>query len=199
MKNPSIPRWRRVRTLPAWSALALILGASGAARAHQVMDSGSGLLVAADAAIGGDSVDTLYYSNGLRRDIPTGNGITLSVGAHVRLGDSPVELVGTVGYKFLLAAASNGNPTFTRTTVTLRADYHLDEAFWVGLGPVLHSRIQYDSDGFGFDQTFQDARGLTVVAGWHYLALTYTQIRYKNQYQQSFGANSLAAGVVWRF
>jgi hypothetical protein len=178
-------------------ALAVLAAGHGAAQAQAT--GRVGLLLAADAGVGGDTVDTLYYTNGSTQKIRAGNGVTLAAGLYYQMPNSPLDLVASVGYKFSLAPASNGNPTLTRTVFTARADYHLDDSFWVGGGPVLHTNIQYDSDGFGFNQTFDNATGFSVVAGWRYLALTFTQISYKNQYQEKLSANSVAAGVNWRF
>jgi hypothetical protein len=56
----------------------------------------------------------------------------------------------------------------------------LPHNFRVDAGPVWHTDVKFNGDGYVPDISFDDAFGGGVGAGWRWFGIEYTSIRYKS-------------------
>lgn len=145
---------------------------------------------------GGDNVAKVYFVGGGSQDVRAGQGGTLALGGHYRPASAPLDLVATVGYKFVTTAASNSDIGITRFVVQLVGLYDPVGEWWIGGGPVLHTGTKFDGGGLVSDVNFDPSIGLNLQAGWRWIGLTGTLMTY-----QAGGAsvNASAVGLSLRF
>lgn len=193
----------RRRLLPSRSLVAglLLLGIPAVATAQTMPGArpGPAFAFVLDAGVeyGGEHIATTYFDNGSEQKMLAGQGGTVALGVELRpnLG-SPLSLRATVGYKFVLTAADNANIRLTRIPVEVVASYDVMRDFRVGVGYVRHLAVKYSGDGFAEDMELKDANGATVELGWRWLALTYTAMRYEDEFGDRFDASSVGAAVI---
>lgn len=150
------------------------------------------------AELGGDRVVETLFTNGETQTMRAGQGGTFAAGLEVRpSGDSPFALRGTVGYKFVTTAAENADIRLDRIPLELLATYTFPSGVHIGGGFVRHTGIRFHGDGFAPDVDFDDANGVTVQAGWRWIAATFTSMTYTdefgNEYDASGGGLSVSA------
>ena len=148
---------------------------------------------------GGDSVCKASFTDGSTQDINAGQGFDFGLGAHYKFEANPIDLNATIGYKWVTTKATNANVNLSRTVLELRADYIFKNDFWIGTGPVWHSDIKLNSDGYGQNAGFDNAQGLTVKGGWRWIALAYTSMRYKDEFGYNYDANSIGVTFVGKW
>lgn len=158
-----------------------------------------GWVLGLDAEFGGDEVAKLYFTDNSTQSVNAGQGVTLDVGGHYRPYQSALDFVGTVGYKYVTTKASNATITLTRTVFEFRADYWLNRDVWIGAGPVMHTGIKLNSGGFAQNLGFDNATGVTAKFGWNLLALSYTAMKYKDEFGTTYSANNFGLSLVARF
>jgi hypothetical protein len=71
-----------------------------------------------------------------------------------------------VGYKLVRTAAYNTKLGVDRVVVKFTAAYMLPNNFWVDDGPVWHTEVKFNGDGYVPDISFDDAVGGSGGAGW---------------------------------
>jgi hypothetical protein len=180
-------------------ALGALIAPSAVAAAPQTEPGHLGFATELSWEAGGDRVGTVYFTDGSTRPIFAGDGWSAAVGAHYRLADSPLDFCALTGLKYLSVSGSNGNIKLTRELVEVRADYFVTHGIWIGAGPVWHTGIKVDADGFGDNLKFSNALGATAKVGWRCLALTATSMRYKDDFGYHYSANSLGVTLMGRF
>lgn len=183
--------------------LAVLVAMSSAASADdQDLGRGgrAGLTLEGALEFGGDDVATVFYTNGDTQDVQAGQGVTVAIGGHVRPTEtSPFELRATVGYKFVSTMASNADIGMDRLTWKLIGSVRDEKGFWIGAGPVRHTNIKFDADGMGPNVSFEDASGVAVELGWRFLALSYTNIDYTDQFGARYDASNIGLLATWGF
>ena len=144
---------------------------------------------------GGDTVATVTFTDGSDQDVQAAQGGTLGIGVRYRpYANAPWGLRSTIGYKFVTTQASNADIGIDRMVWDLVANYRLNENVWVGGGVVRHMNTHFNGDGFAPDIDFDDAMGLRLEFGWQWIALAYTNMKYKDEFGFTYDANSI--GVV---
>jgi hypothetical protein len=139
-----------------------------------------GLVFETDLEFGGSDVVDVYYTDGSTSKINAGQGVTLSLGAHYLPRALPIDFALTAGYKFVVTADRSSNLGLYRVVLKLTGTYELPNGFWVDAGPVWHVSTKLKGDGYVADIPFDDALGVTIGAGWRYVGLSYTNIKYKS-------------------
>lgn len=175
------------------------MGVCSAAAAEDAASQGKfGWIVKMDVEAGGDEIATVFYTNGRSQSINAGQGGTFAGGVHYQPAHSNFDFSLTGGMKFQMTAASNANINMRRFVVEARADYWFNDTYWIGAGPVFHSNIKYDGDGFTRNADFDDATGFTIKGGWKWVALSYTNIDYKIG-GQKIKASNFGVSLIGRF
>lgn len=165
----------------------------------QAQDSGLGFVFEGDLEYGGDDVATVSFTDGTSQHVKLGQGATLAVGGHYRAAGSPFSVRGTIGYKYVTTKATNADIHVGRIVTEVVGNYLWPNDWWVGAGITHHSGITYDADGFGPDLGFDDATGPTVEMGWRWIALSYTNLEYKDEFGDDWDASSFGLKVTSKF
>jgi hypothetical protein len=146
---------------------------------------------------GGDNVARVFFTNGGTQDVKAGQGGTLALGGHYRPATVPIDLVATLGYKFVTTAASNADIGITRVVIQAVGLYDPTGEWFVGGGPVLHTATKFDGGGLISDVNFDPSIGLTLQAGYKWIGLTGTFMTYKAG-GASVNASAIGLSVRWR-
>jgi len=83
---------------------------------------------------GGDTVDSLRYTNGTTQNINAGGQYNFKLGAEARLKNYPLQIQATANYHYNSDSASNSEDDFTRITIELVGYYNLNNKWRLGLG-----------------------------------------------------------------
>lgn len=148
---------------------------------------------------GGDELAKVVFTDGSSQSIKAGQGVDFFVGGHFKPANSQFDINGTAGIKYESTAASNANINLSRKVFELRADYLVNDAVWIGAGPVWHKGIELDTDGFVPNLRYQDAQGITVKLGWKFVALSYTDLEYKDEYGYKYDASNIGISLIGKF
>ncbi|HVY24739.1 MAG TPA: hypothetical protein VG962_15445 [Steroidobacteraceae bacterium] len=154
--------------------------------ADNASKSGLGFAVSAAVEFGGDSADSVLLcdssgQNCSYHSVSTGQGLTFSVGGHYKFASLPLDIMATVGYKYVTTPASNANIYIGRVVPALQFSYWFTDSWWMGVGPVWHLNNAFHAarNVTGLDsQKYDPALGVNLEAGWKFVALTYTNINY---------------------
>lgn len=158
-----------------------------------------GVVLETGAEAGGDDLVDVIYRNGYRQHIRAGNGVTLGGGVHFRPSGLPIDFAATIGYKFIRTAAYDTDLGVDRIVIKLTGTMPLANHFWVMAGPVWHTGIKLNGDGYIQDVDFDDAVGGTVGVGWRWIGLTYTTMKYRGAFAGSVDASSGGITFAWKF
>lgn len=160
---------------------------------------GLGWVARASYEIGGDDVAKVVFTNGSTKSITAGDGLSVAVGGHYRVPESRFDFSALVGYKLNQVVATNATFDLSRTTFELRADAYLTDDIWVSAGPVLHRNIKADMSGFAPNISFDDANGFAFRIGWKVIALTHTQMTYRDQFGFTYDASTTGIELIGKF
>jgi len=159
-----------------------------------------GFTFEADFEYGGDDYATVSFTDGSSQDVKAGQGLTLALGGQYKpSGESPFGVRATMGYKFVTTAASNADIGIERLVFEVLGNYRWPSNWWVGAGITRHTNIKFTGDGFAPDVNFDDATGPTVEVGWKWLALSYTNIEYKDEFGFNYDASSFGLTLTSKF
>lgn len=159
-----------------------------------------GGVVGLSLEFGGDDIATVLFTDGSTQDLEAGTGVGLELGVYGRpMVNQPLSLRATIGFKYTSSQADNADINVNRTVVNLLGHYEIGQ--WrFGGGLTHHSNVRFDGDGVGPDQSFDDATGLTLEAGWRWLVLSYTDIDYDAENSgQSFDASNIGLRSLFAF
>lgn len=164
------------------------------------LKGGFGFVGELDLEFGGDTVDTVIYTDNSTQNVKAGQGLGFAIGAHYRPEGWVVDFSGTIGYKYVSTKASNADIRISRTVLELLAIYDPNETWWAAAGVVRHSGVEFDTDGFGANQDLGSATGLTLQAGWKWIGLTYVNMEYQetNRWRRKYDASSIGLTLRWR-
>lgn len=159
-----------------------------------------GFSVEAAYEVGGADLATVYFTDGSTQNIRAGQGVTFGVGGNYRPSKlSPWDISLMAGYKFDNAGGSNGSIKLERFPVELIGSYQWQNGIRLGAGPVYHTDIKFSGDGFLPDAKLKDAFGGQIQAGWKWIALSYTSIRYKGDFGDSVDASNWGIRFIVNF
>ena len=149
---------------------------------------------------GGDDIATVLFTDGSTQDLEAGTGFGLELGVYGRpMAAQPLSLRATIGFKYTSSQADTADINVNRTVLNLLGHYEVGQ--WrFGGGLTRHSNVRFDGDGVGPDQSFDDATGLTLEAGWRWLVLSYTNIDYDAENSnQTFDASNIGLRSLFAF
>ena len=158
-----------------------------------------GFVLEAAGEFGGDNLVDVFYRDGGTQHIKAGQGGTVGAGIHFRPEAFPVDFAATVGYKFVRTASYNTDLGVDRVVFKLTGTAPLGNHFWVTAGPVWHTSIKLNGDGFVQDVSFDDAVGGMVGFGWRWIGVSYTNIKYRGPFQGSVDASNGGVTFAWKF
>lgn len=161
-----------------------------------------GFVLDGAAEYGGDNLFKVVFDNRDTQNIKAGQGVTLGGGIHYRPVALPVDFAATVGYKFVRTAADNADHLgIDRVVVEFTGTVPVGNHFWVTAGPVWHTSVKLNGDGFIPDVDFDDAVGGMVGFGWRWIGVRYTNIKYRarDPFTGSFDASSGGITIAWKF
>jgi hypothetical protein len=182
------------------AALAFGGQAAHAQRAGKPLPKGGGFMAQMDMEFGGDKILTVDFEDGDSQDIRAGQGLALDVGGWFRPSETvPIEIAGTIGYKFVTTAADNADINLSRTVVKLNATYWFQNSWFATAGLTHHMNPKLDGDGFFEDITFDDATGFSAEVGWRWIALRYTKLTYELPGFEDIDASSVGLTMTFRF
>ena len=161
--------------------------------------SGFGVVLEAAGEYGGDNLVKVFYRNGDTQDIRAGEGVTLSAGVHYRIPNVPLDISATAGYKFVRTSDYHTDLGVNRVVLKLTGTYELPRRFWIDAGPVWHTAVKLNGDGYVPDINFDDAVGVTVGAGWRWLGISYTNIHYTSGLTGDIDASNVGVTFTWKF
>ena len=149
---------------------------------------------------GGDDVATVTFTNNESQDLKAGQGEGLYGGFVFRPHrDSVFELRGTLGFKYMAAAARNADITLTRLVWEVEPRLRFGPGFWVSIADVLHTNIEYSGDGLTRDLSFDTAIGAGLRIGWRGLALRWTYLEYQDEFGNDYDASSIGFSASYPF
>jgi hypothetical protein len=188
-----------IRKLSPRAAIACSLLAVSCLSTAHAENEGLAFTIEADLEYGGDDLATLEFTDGSSQDIKAGQGVTVALGGHYRAVESPFSVRGTVGYKYVTTQASNADISVSRTVFEFVGNYLWDTGWWIGGGLTHHTGIKFDADGYGPNVKFDDATGPTVEVGWRWIALSYTNLDYKDPFGGKWDASSVGLTLTSKF
>ena len=104
-----------------------------------------------------------------------------------------------MGYKFVRTAAYNTDLGVDRVVLKLTGTVPVGNHFWVTAGPVWHTGVKLNGDGYVPDISFDDAVGGTFGFGWRWLGVSYTTIKYRGPFEGSVDASNTGITFAWKF
>jgi len=96
-----------------------------------------------------------------------------------------------VGFKYVTTMADNAHIRLTRLPVYLTGNWMAAKQLRLGAGIVNHQIIRYKADGFGEDIDLTGSTGPMFEVAYHGVALRYTSMKYKDQDNFNYSANSI--------
>jgi hypothetical protein len=149
---------------------------------------------------GGADLATAYFQDGSTNNIRAGQGLTLGVGGNYRPTQlSPWDISLIAGYKFDQAGDSDHNIKFERIPIELIGSYEWQNGIRLGAGPVYHTNVKLDGGGFFPDVSLKNAFGGQVQVGWKWVALSYTFIRYEDDFGDSVDGGNWGIRFIGNF
>ena len=150
-----------------------------------------------ELATGGDEIESASKVN-------LGQGGTISVGGFFRpVQGSLFEIQTFLGYKwgmFVPIAAPGADPDVGRGVFQLLANYRNNDKWYVGGGLVVHLDPKYVSKLPSTpDVKFDTAAGALVEAGWSWIGVQCTYVKYHTNGFGTFDASNCGVRVTWRF
>jgi hypothetical protein len=163
-----------------------------------------GFFAQVDFDVGGD--DVVYDSRYGISERSTGEGEQVLLGMFYQpWARQPIELYlgGGIKYAHIVPVRGGGlgGGDFSRKVVDFKAQYRFSPRLFAGAGLTHHASIDLTrADAVGADLRFKGATGLTVEAGWSFLGLHATYMKYKPEGGgPSIDASSVGARFLLRF
>jgi len=153
-------------------------------------------LVGIEGQFGGDTIETIEYTDGTDQDILAGNGLVFYGGVLMDLPLDNAQLRSTLGFKYSTSAASNVDVSKIAWPLEVGLRYSLENGLFVEAGAVKHLAASYSSSGAGFnrDDEYDTSIGLNLKAGWRFITLGYSQQTYETD-SEEFDASSFNVGL----
>ena len=188
--------------LAAWALfglLAVMLAPRSFAQGYPPGPGRFGAVLEAAGEFGGDNVVRVFYTNGDTQNLRAGQGVTLSAGLHYEPQSFPVDFAATVGYKLVRTSDYHTDLGIDRVVFKFTGTYALPNHLWVDAGPVWHTAVKVNGDGYVPDINFNDAVGVTVGFGWRWFGISYTNIHYTSSLTGDVDASNVGVTFTWKF
>jgi len=166
--------------------------------AQEVVKKPSPFRVFLDAALefGGDDVAEVHFLDGNTQSVKAGQGLSVALGGEYRLPKAEqFALRAAAGYKYVTTMADNANIRLTRFPLYLTANWMPVKKLRLGAGIANHQHIQFKADGWGSDIKLTGSTGPLFEAAFRGFALRYTVMKYKDQDNYSYSANSIGLSI----
>ncbi|WP_198001465.1 hypothetical protein [Nibribacter ruber] len=149
-------------------------------------------LLGAAVEFGGDKVAETYFTNGETQSTRAGQGVSIHAGGQFELPNLDKFLLrATVGFKYVTTQADNAHIRLSRIPLHLTANYMATEKIRIGAGLASHQSITFKTDGLSEDFEFKGANGAIFEIAYSFIGLSYTLMDYKDQFNNSYSANSI--------
>jgi hypothetical protein len=160
-----------------------------------------GLSVALGGEWGGSKLATGLFSDGTSANITAGRGVIIELGANYRPSkSSPWDISLMGGYKVnRVGGGSGGDLDFNHGVFELIGSYRWNNSVFVGAGPVYHTPANLTFAGFAPDVQFKGAAGGELQLGWKFVAVTYTFIRYPDDFGYVANGDSVGIRLIGNF
>lgn len=158
-----------------------------------------GMALGVEVGGGGDSLSSLSHTK-----LHAGDGLTLLVGGFYRPHEhSPFEIYGLAGYDLgfvVPVEGGGGNHTNVKAPVLeVLGNYRFDNKWYVAGGLVSRFSPRLTTNAPGYqDIDFHTATGATIEAGWSFIGVYYTYMKY-NSSQVDLDASSIGIRFTMRF
>ncbi len=179
--------------------LALLLAPPALAAEDSAAPKRGGMAFAVELGAGGDSLDSVTDTN-----LHAGDGLTAMVGGFYRPSTkSPLEIYALAGYDFGFVVPVQGgggdHAYLTSPVLEVLANYRFDNKWFVAGGLVgrLDPRLTTNEPGRE-DIGFHTAMGATVEAGWSFIGVYYTYVKYDSS-RVDLDASSVGIRFTMRF
>lgn len=163
------------------------------------------VVLEAGAHVGGDVIATGVFTSGDTRDIRAGQLLSLTAGMAGDLGDD-LEARLSIGFKFDVISAANGEVTFDRVPVEALLFYKGRDGWLLGGGLTYHMSPELVSRDIypGVNIQFDDAFGVVAAVDYLFPNGVYaggrlTLIEYETLRGVQVNGNSLGAVLGIRF
>ena len=177
-----------------------ILAACAALPVHAADGPGhTGFVAGGALGYGGDKIATVLFSDGSTQNINAGQGVEIDAGLHHWFADSPIDVRGTVGYKYVTTKAQNVDIHLSRVPMDLIATYHFEHGLRAGVGLSHHASIKLDGGGIAPNLAFKPANGLALEFGWKYVVARATLMDYTDEFGGKYNANSFGVNAFYQF
>ncbi|WP_339922708.1 hypothetical protein [uncultured Cyclobacterium sp.] len=158
------------------------------------------LLVEGGIEYGGDEILEVYFTNGETQTMRLGQGAYIGLGGQFNPFKTDKIFFRTlIGIKYNTTAAENANIRLTRLPLNLIGYYRIANDFRLGIGGTSHFNVKLKGDGFIPDVAFTSGLGSRFEFGYKAIALTYTNLKYKDLAKVNYSASSLglSASIIF--
>jgi len=162
-------------------------------------------LVKGGVDFGGDTIQTVPFTDGSTSSIKANEGVYLAGGGAYVSDAHDFESHLSIGWKYTSVTASNGDVTFTRYPIEWLFFYNLDTVR-VGGGPAYHLNPKLKGSGAAsnIETTYDNAFGLILQGDYRFtdnfaIGLRYTVLKYKATDASDAQANGLGITVSGTF
>jgi len=188
-----------VRAILGLALVAAVTSSAADAAAPDPPLRRGGMALAVEVGAGGDSLSSVSGT-----EVHAGDGLTPMVGGFYRPGaNSPLEIYALAGYDLgfvVPVQGGGGHDTYlTSPVVEVLANYRFDNNWFVAGGIVsrLNPRLRTDDPDYQ-DIDFRTATGVTVEAGWSFIGVYCTYMRYESS-RVNLDASSVGLRFTMRF
>jgi hypothetical protein len=136
--------------------------------ANAMAEASIHLAATAGLSFGGDTLATVYYTNGDSEELTAGGLFYLGIGPSIEFKDSPLSVQMLIGHHADSVNADGGELEFSRNTLDTQVFYRAgDHRFGAGL--VNHFNAEYQQTGFyspSITGDFKNATGVSLEYNW---------------------------------
>lgn len=153
-------------------------------------------VVGMDVQFGGDTIQTIDYTDGSDQEIKAGNGLVFNAGALLDLPLAGTQLRSTLGFKYSTSQAENVDVNKIAWPFEAGLRYSLDNGVFAEVGAVKHFAASYSASGAGYDrdEDYDTSIGLNLKAGWRFITVGYSQQTYEYE-DEEYDASSINIGL----
>ncbi len=149
-------------------------------------------LIVSALELGGDKIAEVFFTNGEKQGVRTGQGISVGIGGQLQIPGAPKFLLrSTIGFKYVTTAADNAHIRLTRIPIVVSGSYMATSKLRLGAGLSMHRSIRFNTDGVADDYKLQPANGPVFEIAYAGIGLMYTAMKYKDQANNSYSANAI--------
>jgi hypothetical protein len=131
-------------------------------------------LIGMRAQFGGDTLGTIYYTDGSDQKLKAGQGLEFYGGAILK--SMPYAIKASIGFKYSSSQASNLDVEKTAWPLIMTGRFYPNNDFYLGAGFTQHlnPKLSIDSTTAEYDASL----GYHFEAGWKWISLGWTSMNY---------------------